>query len=89
MKVLDEGKKLPWSIEERCSGAKLGGGGCNSLLLVEEEDIDRHPYGNWGWYYSFYCPVCGVETAVDEEKIPERIRKNINWRIKQPNQNKR
>lgn len=75
MKVLEKGPG--WNLKLRCTGKGNGDGGCNSLLLVEEEDlyITSHTYidGETDYYYTFACPVCGAETDVDENQLPHRI----------------
>lgn len=76
MKILEKG--TGWSIEQRCTGAGNGGGGCNSLLLVEEHDIYVTSHtdiaGDTDYFYTFACPVCGRETDINESLIPTIIR---------------
>ena len=75
MKILEEGSG--WSIEQRCTGRGKGDGGCNSLLLVEVDDICEHTstdyLGDSSSYYTFCCPVCGVETVIDDKLIPYSV----------------
>ena len=76
MKVLEEGKN--WSIQERCNGIGNGGGGCNALLEIEKEDIyitcHTDYLGEKDYYYTFCCPQCKMETDINQEKIPYKIR---------------
>lgn len=73
MKVLEE--KKPWNIQVRCTGAGSGGGGCESLLELNEEDIkaERDIYDQYYVYY-FKCPVCGICTYFSKRELPQRIR---------------
>lgn len=76
MKVLEQGEG--WHIKVRCTGSGNGGGGCNSLLQVEEDDIyvtSSTDISGWtDFYYTFRCPVCNVETDIKETDVPSRIR---------------
>jgi len=76
MKILEKGPG--WSIEQRCTGKGNGDGGCNSLLLVEKCDLYMTSHtdmvGDTDYYYTFRCPVCGMETDIDEKNIPRSIR---------------
>ena len=79
MKVLEKGPG--WGIECKCTGSGNGGGGCGAKLLVEREDIYlTHHYdygGGHDIFYTFRCPECGVETDLDEMKVPSMIRRNL------------
>ena len=70
-----------WSIKEKCTGRGNGDGGCESLLLVEEEDIyvtSRSYYdGDIDYYYTFRCPVCGKETDLLEKDLPSSIKREL------------
>ena len=77
MKVLEKG--AGWNIKKRCTGAGNGDGGCNSLLLIEENDIYVTSHtdltGDTDYYYTFCCAVCGKETDIAEKDIPSSIRR--------------
>lgn len=77
MKILEKGPG--WSIKEKCTGKGNGDGGCESLLLVESEDIyvtSSSSYdGSVDYYYTFRCPVCGKETDILEKDLPSSIKK--------------
>ncbi len=77
MKVLEKGPG--WSIKVRCTGSGNGGGGCESLLQVSENDIyvtSHTDYaGDTDYYYTFLCPECCVETDIKEKDLPIRIRR--------------
>lgn len=79
MKVLEVGPG--WSVQERCTGKGNGEGGCNSLLEVEKEDIYLTSHtdltGDTDYYYTFRCAVCGVETDLNESKVPSIIRRRL------------
>lgn len=79
MKVLEKGKG--WSIEQFCTGRGNGDGGCNSKLLVEKEDIyltsRSDLLGDTDYYYTFKCPVCGIETDIPEKDVPIVIRRGL------------
>ena len=79
MKVLEKGPG--WSIEYLCTGFGNGDGGCKSRLLVEKEDlyITSHTdmIGDTDYFYTFKCPVCGVETDIKEKNIPYSIRREL------------
>ncbi len=75
MKVLEEGPG--WSMKQICTGKGNGGCGCGAKLLIERGDIYlTHSYdygGGHDIYYTFRCPRCGVETDVDDSKLPGLI----------------
>jgi len=79
MKVLEKGPG--WSIEQYCTGKGNGNGGCNSKLLVEKGDIYLTSHtdlaGDTDYYYTFRCPVCGVETDISEKDVPALIRREL------------
>ena len=84
MKVLERGPG--WSTQQRCTGSSSGGGGCGSILAVEENDVN---YASWhdmsgdiDWSYSFVCPVCGRSNRIDDRCIPYAIQRNAEDRIK-------
>ena len=77
MKVLEQGHG--WCIKQRCTGKGNGGGGCNSLLEVEAGDIYQTSstdyLGDTDYYYTFCCPVCGIETDIPERDVPSSIKR--------------
>ena len=79
MKVIEKGSG--WSIEQLCTGKGNGYGGCNSKLLVEKEDIyitsNTDMLGDTDYYYTFRCPVCGIETDIPENDVPAGIKRKI------------
>ena len=76
MKVLEKGPG--WNLKQRCTGMGNGDGGCESLLLVEENDIYVTSHidmtGDTDYYYTFCCPVCGKETDIMEKDLPYSIK---------------
>ena len=76
MKVLEKGSG--WNLEKRCTGVGNGEGGCNSKLLIEPQDIYSTSHidylGDKEYYYTFQCPICGVETDIDPNQIPYSIK---------------
>lgn len=79
MKVLEEG--TGWSIEQFCTGKGNGNGGCRSKLLIENGDIYLTSHtdiaGDTDYFYTFRCPVCGIETDIPEKDLPISIRHKI------------
>ena len=77
MKVLEKGKpQKGWSIETRCTGAGNGNGGCEALLLVEQDDLFRttsHARDETTYYVTFRCPECGVMTDIQNSDYGKRI----------------
>lgn len=77
MKVLEKGPG--WSMKQVCTGKGNGDGGCNSQLLVEKEDIYLTSHtdytGDTDYYFTFRCPVCGIETDIPEKDVPASIRR--------------
>ena len=75
MKVLEE--KKPWSIRVRCTGNGIGGGGCDSLLEANEEDIiaEKRFDLDDNVYYNYYvcCPICGVMSKIGASYLPFRV----------------
>ncbi len=76
MKVLERGPG--WGIKLRCTGSGNGGGGCESLLLVEENDIyvtaNTDYTGDTDYYYTFRCPICQHETDIKSSDVPSSIK---------------
>lgn len=94
MKVLEQGPG--WSIKKKCTGRGNGGGGCESTLLIEKEDVYVTAHsdyaGDTDYFYTFRCPVCGCETDIEEKDVPrsiqreeleryKRIRKNLRYSL--------
>ncbi len=79
MKILEKGEG--WSIKQTCTGRGNGTGGCNSVLLVEKEDVyltrSSDDYGDLDYFYTFNGPVCGVETNFKANEVPSSIRKDL------------
>lgn len=79
MKILEIGEG--WSIKQICTGRGNGNGGCNSKLLVEKGDIYLTSHtdlsGETDYYYTFRCPVCGIETDIPEKDVPYSIRSEL------------
>lgn len=80
MKVLEPGRdQKGFSVEARCTGNGNGGGGCNALLLVEQEDMR---YFSGGGYFErdpevvFRC-VCGVTTDLPSKQWPPNPRNTL------------
>lgn len=74
-----------WTLKQKCTEKKHGGGGCRALLQMNENGIyhtytihsDR-PFKNTIYVsYTFKCPICGVESDIIIKKIPFRIRRKI------------
>lgn len=79
MKVLEKGPG--WSIKQFCTGKGNGGGGCRSKLLIENGDIYLTSHTDMGgdtdYFYTFRCPICGIETDIPEKDLPISIRHEI------------
>lgn len=79
MKVLEKGPG--WGMEVRCTGSGNGGCGCGAKLLVERGDVYlTHSYdygGGHDIFYTFACPECGVETDIEESKVPSLIKREL------------
>lgn len=78
MKLMKQGRaQKGWAKEFVCTGAGNGGGGCNAILLVEQNDVFRtesHHYdGSSESYNTFKCMTCGVWTDI-KERIPFKPR---------------
>lgn len=70
MKVLKKGRdQKGWTTKRTCTGSGNGGGGCRAKLLVSASDLYktyRHSYdGCTDTYVTFTCPLCGVETDIE------------------------
>lgn len=75
MKAFNE--KDGWFVEKRCAGELYEGVGCNSLLIIETEDLylsDKNIYRDTGYYYSAKCPICGLVNEICYKDIPYDIR---------------
>lgn len=81
MKVLEKGNPNGWEIEQKCTGAGNGDGGCGAQLLVAEDDIyvtvNCHYDGDKDYYYTFKCPECGRETDIPEKDIPTAVQRKV------------
>jgi hypothetical protein len=69
MKVIQSGDgRKGWAKEFTCTGAGNGNGGCGAILLVEENDVYKTHYYDYGGghdsYNTFKCPQCGNETDI-------------------------
>ena len=75
MKVLEKGTgQKGWASEFRCTGSGNGNGGCNALLLVEEDDLYQTYHHDHGGgketFTTFRCPECGCQTDI---KVPSSV----------------
>lgn len=75
MKVIKPGRdQVGWSIEQTCTGAGNGNGGCGAKLLVEQPDLMKHTKTDHGGgtthYVLFRCCSCGVLTDIPEKNWP-------------------
>lgn len=79
MKLLEKGPG--WSTIQYCTGKGNGNGGCMSKFLVEKEDIYLTSHtdltGKTDYYYTFKCPICGVQTDIPENEIPLGFKKEL------------
>lgn len=80
MKVLKRGRdQKGWAIEAACTGEGYGNGGCGAKLLVEEEDLHWHEYGDGEGgmtnCIAFKCVECGVWTEIKD--VPTPIREKV------------
>ena len=79
MKVIEKGNN--WNLERRCTGAGNGRGGCNSLLGIALDDIYLTYGGDYieitDIYYTFKCPVCGVETDLKDYEVPQIVKTKL------------
>ena len=79
MKILKKGPG--WNIEWACTGKGNGGGGCESLLLIEEGDLyvtaNTDMHGDTTHYTTFKCINCGCETDIPNNQIPQRVQTKI------------
>lgn len=46
---------------------------CQSILLVEEDDIDYDYLSSSLDSYSFKCPVCGMRTSLDVKEVDKKV----------------
>lgn len=90
MKILEEGKK--WSIQSRCAGIGINGGGCGALIELEDDDIEvvlkltdsvveDEMYTEREYSYTFKCPCCNIESEINED-LPVLIREKVLARTK-------
>ena len=79
MQILEKGPG--WSIEARCTGNGNGDGGCESRLLILENDLfitKSYCYdGSHDEYVTFRCPVCEKYTDLDDTKVPSQVRLHL------------
>jgi hypothetical protein len=86
MKVIEKGREQKgWASEYRCTGLGNKGGGCNSLLLVEEADLFHTYRSIMGrdeeWYVTFQCSECEVLTDVKDSPFYGRqLPSFTNWK---------
>ena len=89
MKVLEKCEMPKWNIEKKCTGSGNGNLGCGSKLLIDEDDIFRtcreHYWGETDYYYTFKCPICGENTDISENLIPNRIKLKVMNSFKERN----
>lgn len=73
MKVIQQGRaQRGWSKELRCTGEGNKGGGCNALLLVEQDDVfvtTSSARDEVDYYNTFRCSECGVLTDI-KDRLP-------------------
>ena len=81
MKVLEHGNPNGWEIEQKCTGAGNGDGGCGARLLVAEDDLFITSHTDYGgdtdYYYTFTCPDCGRKTDIPTKNIPHAVQDKV------------
>jgi hypothetical protein len=71
MKVLRKGSD--WTKEAVCNGPG-GNGGCDSLLLVSEDDLYQIYFGSEdGYGRAFKCPECGLANYFAYNELPSEV----------------
>ena len=78
MKVYDSNDE--WYLEVECKGVFKTNPGCYTKLIINGDDI--HRYDNVDGFskeilekrYAFTCPICGYQTLVPSEIIPDYIK---------------
>lgn len=66
MKVIKPGREQHgWVNELTCTGNGNGGGGCDAVLLVEEDDVYQTYDGSTDYYLTFRCPQCNAQTDIE------------------------
>ena len=82
MKILKPGRpQTGYAIEQTCTGAGNGNGGCGAMLLVEAADLyltQSHCRDETDSYVTFKCAACGVLTDIAKPTAAawEAARKN-------------
>lgn len=90
MKILIEGTKKEWGIEQICTGAGNGEkeGACGATLMVEQGDIFQTSHSDYGGghetFYTFECPTCKTWTDIPREKISAWVRELADNRHRSP-----
>ena len=78
--MIDFRRKNPsmWEIEVLCTGQENDNNGCESSLVINENDIFVTAHFDSmceEFFYTFQCPRCGKLTDVPKNEIPRAIRK--------------
>jgi hypothetical protein len=86
MKVLELGKnaKENWNLKTKCTGNGNRDKGCNSILLVEYDDLRYFEGQEYPWRIQpaavcFKCPVCNAVTDLEKTEWPTDVRNITAW----------
>lgn len=83
MKITKENKPFEdWNLEVVCTGKSWNQGGkvpCGSVLEIDKNDLLKRKWSKYPDYsginYGFNCPVCQCFTEIDENNLPEDLKR--------------
>lgn len=84
MQVIKKGRpQKGWAKKFECTGRGNGNGGCEAILLVEQDDVFRtqsHALNETTDYATFRCVECGVWTDIPEPPFTPRPKRSTDCR---------
>lgn len=88
MKTLKKGhKQKSWSKKYKCTGRGHDGGGCNTILLIEEKDLFvtsvQVSYDDLDYFVTFKCSACGTFNNIGGYPYIANLPTYESWQRKQ------
>ena len=74
-------EEYEWKLKKCCTGSYPDYDGCNTLFLINKDDIiiseNVNVLGEKEYFYTMKCPICNKETSIFASFIPNSIKNEL------------